>query len=284
MSKNSLHNQPLKYSVEESQIIAKTGKAEDCEDILFLDEHFLAVIDGATSKTSEKWGGETPGQVAARLVQTVLENLDPMTSANDAVESMTEKFREFYSENQVDTSLPGPSASFVALSLSRKEVWLVGDCQCMIGKMIKKANKKIDGLLSELRAVYIETELLMGKTIEDLVENDTGREFILPMLKRQGYFQNHPSSEYWYPVIDGSAVPQEGIIVEQIPTGTESIVLASDGYPELKESLQESENILDDILKQDPLMFKIHKSTKGKVSDHVSYDDRTYLKVALEWD
>ena len=56
------------------------------------------------------------------------------------------------------------------------------------------------------------------------------------------------------------------------------VVLASDGYPFLKETLKESEEELLKVLKEDPLCCTLNPSTKGIVKGNRSFDDRTYLR------
>lgn len=59
--------------------------------------------------------------------------------------------------------------------------------------------------------MFLETDLQKGTTIEELRRNDTGRAFILPLLKQQQFFQNNPAAGmYWYPIIDGFPVPDGG--------------------------------------------------------------------------
>jgi hypothetical protein len=56
---------------------------------------------------------------------------------------------------------------------------------------------------------------------------DTGREFILPVLKRQMLFQNNAEAgQYWYAVLDGFDVPESGLRILSLPADTQSIVLA----------------------------------------------------------
>ena len=61
-----------------------------------------------------------------------------------------------------------------------------------------------------------------------------------------------------------------------------SIVLASDGYPVLKGTLAESERELSEILKNDPLCYKVYCSTKGLKKGNVSFDDRSYIRFSLK--
>ena len=74
--------------------------------------------------------------------------------------------------------------------------------------------KEIDDITANARSLFLEAEIAKGKTIEELREHDTGREFILPLLERQMTFQNNPAAgHYWFPVIDGFDVPDDGIRV-----------------------------------------------------------------------
>ncbi len=66
--------------------------------------------------------------------------------------------------------------------------------------------------------------------------------------------------------------------VYQVHAGDE-IILASDRYPMLQETLQSSEQILPWILAKDVLIIgRPYSSTKGLVPGNVSYDDRTYIR------
>ncbi|MBO0793101.1 MAG: hypothetical protein J2P36_19440 [Ktedonobacteraceae bacterium] len=95
-------------------------------------------------------------------------------------------------------------------------------------------------------------------------------------------FQNSPAAgHYWFSVIDGFAVPDEEIRMLRLPDDIETIVLASDGYPSVKETLLESEQALHEVLRDDPLLFRKYKATKGMNKGQVSYDDRSYIKLRM---
>ena len=130
--------------------------------------------------------------------------------------------------------------------------------------------------------MFLEAEIQRGATLEELRRHDTGRAFILPLLKYQHLFQNNlAAGSYWYPVIDGFPLPDGGIRIEPFPKKVDTIILASDGYPILKESLEASEQELQHILEADPMLFRLYKATKGMQEGHVSYDDRAYIKLRL---
>ncbi len=140
-----------------------------------------------------------------------------------------------------------------------------------------------DKIAADARSLFLEAEIAHGKTIEELMQHDTGRDFIIPLLKQQMIFQNKPSTgQYWFAVLDGFDVPAEGLHIVKLPEETETIILASDGYPYLKTSLEETERTLQEILRDDPLLFRKYKSTKGITEGNISYDDRSYVKLIIK--
>lgn len=277
----------LQIQIVEQFIQSKTGDLADCEDRIHVSDNFLAVIDGATSKTDKRWSGHTGGQIAADLINKTLAEIDPGITIFDAAKQLTAKIRQFYQEHDaLDFIEADPkerfSASAVILSLKRNEIWSIGDCQYMIGDQLYSITKEVDRITSEARSLYLTLQIAAGKNIEALREADAGRQFILPLLEKQAYFQNNPAAgEYWYPALDGFPVPKEGIVRISLPDKIDTIILASDGYPFLKDSLADSEAELDQLLREDPLLMRELKSTKGLSNGNVSYDDRAYLKIRI---
>lgn len=279
----------IAVSVEECFSQSKTGDPNLCEDLIHIDKNFIAVIDGVTSKTNNRWNGKTNGQVAIEIISSTLGQSMPDSSARQIVDSLTLAIKEFYKEHDIlEIVKLDPkqrlSATVVIFSIVRQEIWLVGDCQYLLGNERVSNPIKGDQILANVRALFIELELLSGIKPEQIRRKDTGREFILPLIEKQYMFQNNPTaSEFWYPAIDGFPVPDEGIAIKVIPTGMDSIVLATDGYPFLHATLKESEAALKQVLESDPLLKQIYKSTKGLVENNVSFDDRAFVKVKLFW-
>ncbi len=271
--------------IEEQLVLSKTGRPEDCEDALYKSRHFIAVIDGATSHTTRRWNNQTGGQVAKEIIGQTFEQMPSDYSARQAADLITHTINDCYAGlDLVETVREDPSqrisASFAAISLFRQEVWLIGDCQALVGNHLVASKRRVDQILSEARALFLEAELLKGTTIEELQQNDKGRAFISPLLRDNILFQNNPAAgEYWYSAVDGFSIPAAGIITKAIPDDVDAVVLASDGYPILKDTLEESERILQDILLKDPLLFREYKSTKGKVKGQVSFDDRAFIRI-----
>ena len=49
----------------------------------------------------------------------------------------------------------------------------------------------------------------------------------------------------------------------------------------MKDTLEGSEQALQEILRDDPLLFRQYKSTKGMKEGDISFDDRTYVKLQI---
>ena len=79
-------------------------------------------------------------------------------------------------------------------------------------------------------------------------------------------------------VLDGFFEDMSSIKIIDVPDNAQEIVLASDGYPELLPTLEESERALKEILAEDPLFILRHKSTKGLQKGNNSFDDRAYIR------
>ena len=87
--------------------------------------------------------------------------------------------------------------------------------------------------------------------------------------------------EYGYPVLNGQGINPYFINTYKIKPNT-TFILASDGYPKVENTLEESEKALQRLLWEDPLCIYEHKATKGLKERNVSFDDRAYCKVIIE--
>ncbi|BCI64626.1 hypothetical protein [Coprobacter secundus] len=273
------------YVVVESFV---KGKSEviSCEDRIVITPYYCAVIDGATSKTPMNILNLTPGFWAAELIKQSIIDLPYDCPLKMVTELITEKIRSCYIKYGLEDDVcQHPenrfSASAAIFSVCYNEVWLIGDCQCRINGITYKNEKLVDRIFSEVRSYVNRTELLRGKTIEELQKKDVGREYILPLLKKQVIWQNSEvDSLYTYPVLDGFPVLLSKVRVISVPKCAQ-IVLASDGYPVLCDDLRETEKVLFDILERDPLCIEEYLSTKGVARMNDSFDDRAYLRLQL---
>ena len=119
-------------------------------------------------------------------------------------------------------------------------------------------------------------------TPDAILADDPGRRIIQPFITQQVRYQNldasHPLA---YGVLDGTRVPDRFIEVHLLPDDADQLILASDGYPELLPTLDETEATLQRLLAADPLCIGPLLGTKGLRPGNLSYDDRTYLRIQL---
>ena len=151
-------------------------------------------------------------------------------------------------------------------------MWCFGDCSVKINNVLYKHTRAGDKLLSDLRAFY--TELYGLKNVIETGE-DPGREAILPLLKEFPVMANQ-AGEFGYDVINGGDICTDNIVIYHVKPG-DRIVLASDGYPALFDTLEETEKYLFNLLDKDPLCIHELRGTKGVINGNQSFDDRSYI-------
>jgi len=266
---------------------SKTGRVDDCEDGIFVSDDFVGVIDGATSKSERRFSSGSAGRKAMELMVEVLSGLAARATVDEFVSGATSRIARFYTEGGLwDMVRAHPesrlTASAVVFSAYRRQLWFVGDCQALIDGRYVCFPKKVDSVVAEARAMFLNSRIRLGQTVEELKAADAGRQFVMPLLVAQSVFQNAGgTSEYDYGVLDGFGVASNHVMVVPVPEGAREIVLASDGYPELGATLAESEALLERQLLADPLCISKFKSTKGLALGAVSFDDRSYVRVSL---
>ena len=169
------------------------------------------------------------------------------------------------------------TASAVIYSRLRREVWLVGDCHCLIGGQYYDNPKPYEQPLAEMRAQKVSS--LAGRRYTEAQlrqSHDPAREAMIPTMIEAMNNQN-----VTYAVIDGFPIPQQLVPVITLDFQPWEIVLASDGYPFLAPTLAETEALLEEQRKNDPLNIGTFKATKAFVEGNNSFDDRSYIRFLV---
>ena len=261
----------------EQFIKGKKNNQDLCEDMLFVSENFIAVVDGVTSKSDTLFEGKTGGRAAAEKICEAVSKFPEDIKLDKAVEIMSESVNALYENG---APFGSAAASVIIYSDFYKEVWSVGDCQCYVNATFYSHEKEIDSIVADVRSLVLELNRRQGMTDEDFLHNDPGREFVLPVIKKFQILAN-AGGKFSYGVVNGAKILEEDMIIHKACVGDE-IVLASDGYPKLMRTLEESENILQKELLINPLCDKDFRSTKGIQSDCLSFDDRTYIRFRVD--
>lgn len=275
--------------VIESKIEGKKSP-ESCEDGLVVTADFIAVIDGSTSKTPHHLSPDMKnGRYAMVLISEYIQHeLKPESTVEDFCEGVTSYiYNKVYRQQGIEEQMQAHpeerlTASAILYSKAKNEVWMVGDCQAIIGGKLYENNKPFEDIVARRRVELIRrgfTPQEARKTIEPLL--------IQAMLEGQN--KN-------YTVIDGFPIYQKGVkvvslnapqknvetdVADSLPLPTKEIVLASDGYPFLKPTLAESEEALAHLLAYDPQCTHEFIATKGIVVGNKSFDDRTYIRFQI---
>ena len=281
-----------------TSVIAKDGKAELCGDTYVWGEHYIAVIDGATPKGEMLWDGQRGDVYVSHLVADTIVTMNPEYTAQEAIEAINLAVHNAYSAHNVefDTLLPSErlQCSLLIYSMYRHEVWSFGDCMLRINQRDFRFRKEGDDLFAALRAfciqierdrrrmVFKDRELTQSGSQELSEEQELsqyGRAKILPYLKEYVSLANR-AVPFGYDVIDGGPIHACHVKVYAVQKN-DCVVMASDGYPKLFDTLEDTENYLKQALKEDPNCISILRGTKGVEPGNVSYDDRTYVSFRV---
>ena len=175
------------------------------------------------------------------------------------------------------------TASAVIFSRLCREVWLIGDCHCLVsspshlegagGEAYYDNPKPYEQELAERRAAIIAAS---PQPHDHFLRDDTARQAIIPRMLETMQQQNRT-----YSVIDGFPIPEQHVRIVTLDFQPWEVVLASDGYPWLCPTLAESEARLAHQRATDPLNIGNFKATKAFAKGNNSFDDRAYIRFRV---
>lgn len=252
------------------QFICGKHTAADCEDGIVITNDFAAVIDGSTSKTPKRLDPSMKnGRFAMLLISEYIKQMPAGYTMNDFCRGITLRIAEEYAKRGIAEDMAKHpeerlTASAIIYSNSRKEVWMVGDCQAIIDGEYYDNSKPYEQEIAMQRATLIKN---------GMSPKEARRAIEAQLIKAMLEGQNRQ-----YAVIDGTPIYMPGTC---IVTASHCVVLASDGYPTLLPTLHESKEALAQHLTDDPQNITDFIATKGLVEGNVSFDDRAYIKLTI---
>ena len=271
----------------EQSIIAKSP-AKKSEDGILVTNDFIAVIDGSTSKTDRRYSFfRSNGRYAMQLIAKFLRHAPKSLSCHQFCTGATRAIACHYRRSQLSRLAEHPeerlTASCIVYSRLRREIWMVGDCQCLIGRIVTPQTpivhtyydnpKPYEQELAEQRAAIIQAS---HEPKEHFLVNDTARAAIIPHMLQTMQNQNKT-----YAVVDGFAIPEQKVRILTLDFQPWEIILASDGYPFLEPTLEASEARLAHQRATDPLNIGEFKATKAFAEGNNSFDDRAYIRFRV---
>jgi len=294
----------------EQNLTAKNPKAKS-EDGIVVTADFIAVIDGSTSKSRHRHSWLlTNGRYAMQIVSRYVRRMPKTTTCEQFLRGATAAIRRHYSKRMLAqmTNHPEDRLTCSAIVYSRvcRELWLVGDCHCLVTALntqcstlnatdtsmsasLPPANgslphstyydnpKPAEAELAAMRAEEARRLMAEGITQDELLHNDKARDVIIPRMLETMRQQN-----ITYSVLDGFPVPRQHVRIVTLDFQPWEIVMATDGYPFLCATLAESEQLLQQQRLQDPLNIGPRfQATKAFNPDFNSFDDRTYVRFRV---
>lgn len=269
-------------TIIEQTIVGKDPQ-KPCEDGIVITDDFVAVIDGSTSKSRRcchrDWSlrHHTNGQLAMLLIASFIRSMPANISCHQFCVGATQAVRSRYKRALLEHLAEHPedrlTASCVVFSRLRREVWMVGDCQCLVGDQYFDNPKPSEDELARQRAAIIRSS---PEPWDHFREHDTAREQIIPHMLQTMQQQNKT-----YSVIDGFSVAEQHVRIITLSFQPTQLVLASDGYPFLCSTLAESEERLQWQRCHDPLNIGVFKATKAFAVGGNSFDDRSYVRFQV---
>ena len=267
--------------VIEQFVRGKAGDAQLCEDAIVVTAGHAAVIDGATDISGRTYDGRAGGWWAMAACRDALQWLPDGIDPHAAIAAMTAELDARIG----DPGLPAserPSAAITVYSRARREIWQVGDVGFAYQGLpvsVGKPRKLVDHAAASFRAAVLAAEVAAGRINRgQVLQDDPGRDAARALIGRQGALRNS-IGPYGFAAIDGRPVPPSMVVVHPLPDGIDEVVIASDGYPVIGETLAAAESALARLLEKDPWCVAELAGTKGLRPGQESFDDRAYLRI-----
>ena len=264
----------------EKSVIAKNPKKKS-EDGIVVTDDFVAVIDGSTSKSDYRHSWlHSNGRHAMMLVSRYIRRMPKTTSSEEFMRGVTAYIRKHYKKSMLQRLAEHPedrlTYSAVIFSRLNREVWMIGDCQCLINGELFDNPKPAEAELAAMRAKEVQRLLAERMTVDELLRNDIARPVIIPRMLETMREQN-----VTYSVVDGFHIPRQHVRTVTLDFRPWEIVLASDGYPFLCPTLAESEQRLSRQREEDPLNIGTFQATKCFRPGFNGFDDRTFIRFRV---
>lgn len=259
------------------------------EDGIVVTDNFITVIDGSTSKTDCRYHHRMSNCCyAMTIISDFIRHMPSNISCQQFCITVSSIIRKHYlpfwlinKEATINRLINHPEellcASLALCSRLRREIWLVDDCQCMIGGQIYNNPKPYEETLAQQRAKKVIELLENGMTVNDLLTKDVARHSIIPQM-----LENMKGQKQSYAVIDGFPIPQQHVPIITLNYKQWEIILATDGYPFLCTPPQESEQQFLQQHNKDPLNIGFLKATKGFMNYNNFFDDRAFIRFLSE--
>lgn len=265
----------MKFEILEEFTLGKASTGYS-EDRLVRSKHHFGVLDGSR-------GPKDIGQAvitsildsACQFIQDMPEDM-PLTNLIEALTEITARAKT--AAGTQDFKQTGGFV-FCLYSSHHKEIWRVGDCKFRLNGQENAVMFAAEEVCASARALILKAKLNAGLSQQEIMTTADYTHLIDDLLVHEASFLNLANDPLGIGAIIGTAVP--GPYVERFPAEEGHLVITSDGYPALFDTLSETETTLTDLLDKDPLCILENKQCKGLAPGLKSFDDRTFISAKL---
>lgn len=246
------------------------------EDRIVETRGFVGVLDGSAGPLGQGRDGITT--MLDRAVQ-LLHKMPVGTDLPQMVEVLSADVRAVKADIGLANLRQTGGYVFCLLARDVGEIWRVGDCKFRDGSAPVDRCFAAEAITARMRAMMIEARLAEGLSVAEIMAQPDYGDLVAPQLLEQSRLLNREDHPLSLGAINGTAVPPG--FLDRYPARAGRLALASDGYPEVFESLAESEAYLNALLTADPLCIGVNMQCKGLAPDLLSFDDRAFVSVQL---
>lgn len=275
----------LQIKIMETFLKGREKDITKCEDGFVVTDNYAVMIDGAGTPSPMAFNGKKGGRHIMEVISECIPYLQPDLTHETFLEALNTAITKnyevngWYEELEANVNLR-PMASVLVFSKTKNQLWFYGDCKALVNGTQYENPKQIDDVMLNARKMVIEGELLKGRSQEELLQHDMGRDYIETLLAYQRLFLHNKTNDLLgFSMIDGFDFLLDRIKVVDLPKGLDQLVMTTDGYSVLKGTFAATEETLMNQLKNDPLSINELKGFKVYTNQFNSFDDRAYLRI-----
>ena len=271
---------PIEYTT-----ISKTGDERGNHDGIVVSDAFLAVVDAYQARGYRAWQGKPAGIFAKELLCKALEQQPADAEARDVVcaleETLQEQTTSAIEQMQDKQVYAYPMARLLVYSAAKRQIWRLGDSPFVVDGTLHFERSQALQAATLKRAEVTEKFLARDNTdLKDMVNNDYGRTAIMEDIVAEERRVDGVECLSGRADVDMDVL-LGNVEVFQLEVGQE-VILASDGYPQLLPSIEESEAWLKEERDRDPLFVRDFKALRTAKDEEVGYDDRSYVRFVVD--
>lgn len=265
----------MNFTIKETFTCGKSISGYTEDRIVHSNNHF-GILDGSPGPSAQNT--DLISQILDHAVN-FLHELEARVTLDELVDALTKLVAEHKAAAGVKDYRRTGGFGFCLYSRHFNELWRVADCQFYNGGVWNSNFWTTEKTCADARSMIIHSMLADGMSVDDIMTHQDYDHLISGLLSHEVNFLNRADDPKSFGAIIGLAVPTN--YIERFEVAPGNLVITSDGYPKVCESLAETEAFLAEMLRDDPMCISQNTQCKGLGPNRVSFDDRSYIRAFL---